>query len=313
MNQQGLDVIPGATREECWLLCNDANNCNFFSYFGEKSYPVHNTCVLYYQWCEVVDCEGCVTEDASCWKSDSQCLGSVEGGIGNNLVKFIQSTSDSMDCKSRCANEANCSYYTYYSNTSPLFPGGCFLLSRLEAPLQECSHCRTGARSCDQTNTCFLEVDGEITDSSVQLTNTTYSSVKAVALGVCELTAVAIGGGGHGDKAGGGSGYVSWKDLRVAGIRSFGVQVGAAGGESLVAEDGDVLIQGAPGESTIFNQYSGGAGYSGGGEGNGNPGSGGEGGTDGGDGLKGGIPSAHGGTGSGLKVASIPIHGFMLT
>ena len=126
-----------------------------------------------------------------------------------------------------------------------------------------------------------------------------------------ELNVVAIGSGGLGHSAGGGSGYVETGTVRVS-IKQpvLEVTVGnstlLSGNPSKVAVGGEVVLKAKPGKTT--DNVVGGDGYSGGG-GYGT----GRGGSDGGDGEVGDDEDSEAGKGSGLDLSSISMKSFILT
>ena len=123
---------------------------------------------------------------------------------------------------------------------------------------------------------------------------------------------IAVGGGGYGYYAGGGSGYIGWATVPdgPAGKRELLVKVGVQQEASVVTLwNEEVLVEVQAGGSTA-SYGAGGAGYCGGGGSGSNSISGGGGGTDGGIGQNGTIYS--GGVGSGFNLSSIPVKGFTI-
>ena len=143
---------------------------------------------------------------------------------------------------------------------------------------------------------------------------TESTDVSMAALGDCEVTAVAVGGGGSGNYAGGGSGYVASATAPVVAFQLY-VSVGAAGEESALETVGwggvgeETVVRAAPGGDGT--NYDGGAGYSGGGAGFGDYIYG-DGGEDGGDGEDG-DGKGHGGAGSGFDITSITLASYKLS
>ena len=305
-----LTLVPGVSLPECRMLCNDQLSCKYISFFGSGSFPLSDTCVLFSECGQLYDCEDCRTEDRGCWTGD--CSSSVEGRVSDNLVAFLPHLGTELECRDACSSSQGCGYYTFYSLSSSSQPGSCFLLSSLQAPVQECTDCRTGASQC--ADACMFLMDGHSTSSKLQFTNTSGSqAVQAVALGYCDLTVLLVGGGGAGGDRGGagGSGYVNWERFSFIGTLDLDVKVGGAGARSTITSgDGEQWMDGGvEGESGMDGASYGGEGYCGGGGGisGGGGGRSGAGGTDGGDGL-----GTYGAKGSGLRVDTIPIQGFQL-
>ena len=143
-------------------------------------------------------------------------------------------------------------------------------------------------------------------------TRTVTSNVNIRAFGDCELTVVAVGGGGRGDGGygGGGSGYVASTSIKIHNSQLV-VKVGGPGEtSSLQTSEGEIIITAAPGEDSQAN--SGGAGYSGIGGGAATNNYSGDGGEDGGDGHDS-SNGYNGGAGSGLNISSISLEQFTLT
>ena len=126
-----------------------------------------------------------------------------------------------------------------------------------------------------------------------------------------DLNVVAIGSGGLGRTAGGGSGYVETGTVRLS-INNPTIQVTVgnstllSGNPSKVSVGGEVVLKAKPGKTT--DTTVGGDGYSGGG-GYGT----GHGGSDGGDGEVGDDEDSEAGKGSGLDVSRIAMKSFTLS
>ena len=93
--------------------------------------------------------------------------------------------------------------YTYHDNSDLVLPGICFMLTEIHGPLQSCQHCSTGFPDCRNITgkICTFFVGDEVTPlTSYKFTETGTTTVNIVALGDmdCELTVVAVGGGGKG-------------------------------------------------------------------------------------------------------------------
>ncbi len=90
-----------------------------------------------------------------------------------------------------------------------------------------------------------------------------------------------MGGGGLGNHAGGGSGYITYQTLRVDSPMVLTVNVGGERNGTLVTFQGQEIVASPGGHNTGSSGVDGGAGYSGGGGWGYNHGNGG---ADGGDG-----------------------------
>ena len=103
-------------------------------------------------------------------------------------------------------------------------------------------------------------------------------NVIVIAFGSCQLTILAVGGGGEGDYQGSGSGFLQYQKTRLSsGITSVNAIAGSHAQPSSVSFNGTSIVAN-PGQGGNNND-DGGAGYSGGG------GEGHRGGSDGSDGV----------------------------
>ena len=116
------------------------------------------------------------------------------------------------------------------------------MLTQVLAPLQSCQHCSTGFPNCRNITAvrCIFTIGEDTTPlTSYKFTETNSTTVNILAVGNCELTVVAIGGGGKrgpGD-GGGGSGYVASTNLTVS-TSQLVVTVGV-GGPGRTVQSGD--------------------------------------------------------------------------
>ena len=304
--------------QECEALCIDNLDCEFITHFGPDSFPLRNYCKLFSECGNLTDCQGCITAVEICFE---QCGQNLEGLLEENVLEIIPGVEDELSCKACCRNEPDCSAYTYHDNSDLVLPGICFILTAIQGPLQPCKHCSTGYPDCRNITGgyCTFSVEAQETAlTSYQFTGISNTTVSInLALGNCELTVVAVGGGG--DHSGGftsygagGSGYVASTSLMPSPLSRFVVRVGGPGElSSLETSEGQTVITAQPGKDG--SNYNGGAGYSGGGAGTSNnfypSGDGGEDGGDGDDGYAG-YP---GGRGSGLDISTIQLQQFSLT
>merc|ERR1711962_664106 len=164
-------------------------------------------------------------------------------------------------------------------------------------------------------DSCYFTI-GDIVDKHVAyLANQTSEEIivnfPTEALFSCELTIVAIGGGGiSSNSRGGGSGYVETATISYLSDTHIVLHVGGGTEESrVVTAEGETIVRAHPGK--YGHGYNGGDGYSGGG-GTGRYGSGGSGGSNGGDGNDS-SNGWDGGKGSGLDISTIALEHFKLT
>ena len=294
---------------ECKQLCSDSSECNLVSHFGGSSSPLPNHCLLLRSCPSLHDCQDCWTESKVCFGS---CNQQFEGKVVENEVETIIDSVDEPSCLQSCQQNAGCTHYTFYTADDSAYPNMCLLLSGLQGPVTACQQCRTGKPDCSSADCSFSVGSDAAMQTSFMFTEST--DVTMAALGNCEVTAVAVGGGGSGNYAGGGSGYVASATAPVAAFELY-VSVGAAGEESALKTVGwggvgeETVVKAAPGGDGT--NYDGGAGYSGGGAGFGDYIYG-DGGQDGGDGEDG-DGNGHGGAGSGLDITSITLASYTLS
>ena len=252
-------------------------------------------------------------------EKDELCSSNVEGHVGQNLVAFHTNVANLSSCQASCYSSEGCNYYTYHDSSDIDLPGACILLSNLLPPLKACPSCQTGVMDCSKR--CFFlggdHGEDEVIYGGVKIVDTHQTiNVQPVALGVCQLVAVAVGGGGGGSSisygGGGGSGYIEWKAENITGAMEVKITVGGEGQYSVMTSNGTSFLTAANGGRA--SSRDGGAGYSGGGGGgNTHPGSGGSDGKSGEYGSGSGSSYyGEGGSGSGLDVSSIPMEYFSL-
>ena len=297
--------------EECTHLCQDEVNCNFVTFYGQTSFPFSDTCIMFSSCDDLVDCVDCISEDSTCKEVSCTASEMLESKIDDNLVSFIPDLPEEKDCRRKCRDNSECLFFTYHDLQDSSFPGACFLLKTLKAPLKSCSHCRTGPKTCEFVCS-LLHQDGRIL-TSLQLTEPASPvNVTAVSLGIsCQLSVVAVGGGGQaGNSGGAGSGRVEWNvfDIgeNVTMMRFEAVVAGGMESSTVFGAGGNVV--GKAGSDSIG--VTGGSGYSGGGASSYSAGVA-RGGSDGGNG--GSLHRNSGGSGSGINVRTIPAGAFTLT
>jgi len=328
MHENVITIVTGVSSiAECKVICDEEATCQYLTYYKEESPSLSEACVLYTS-CDVLrDCKGCITASVACQQLTGLCSQPLESHIGNNLLEFVSDLPEEEDCHAACFTEKLCSFYRFHASTDPVFPGACFLLTHLLAPVLPCQHCRTGLSDCSDTNGCFFLLDDTTvanTTTSLLVTDTfSPTAVQPVALGTCSLNIVAIGGGGGSSNsgAGGGSGHVLATTHNISGHDQLTVTVGAGGQKSSVTSEraGRIAVA-EPGQAAPVNpSKDGGAGFCGGG-GYGytkdtihgyHGGDGGSGGDSGEAGV--GTDAGAGGHGTRLDLMDVMIEGFTLT
>ena len=297
-----ISAVAGVnTLAECKQLCSDMESCNLISYFGPGSSPFQSYCMMFSNCSVLHDCPDCWSEDKVCFES---CDKEVEGKLFDNALEVITDVPDEPTCLLSCKENPACRFFSHYSSLEENYPGLCVLQRELSGPLTACEHCRTGISDCsDMTDSsCSFLVGSDDTPLSSFIftesgTNTTVT-ISPLAQLLCELNVVAVGGGGAGRYAGGGSGNVS--NIKVPlNFPQLIVRVGGPGENSIIATPDQLLLSASQGGDGSGSR--GGDGYSGGGYGA-------DGGEDGGDG-----PGQYGGQGSGLDLSSITLQSFSIT
>ena len=316
-----LSALPGVESfQQCEAICIDNFDCEFITYFGSDSFPLRNYCMLFNDCTALADCQDCTTAVELCFE---QCGQTVEGPLEENVLEVIPGVEEELDCKALCRNQTACQAYTHHNSSDPILGNICFLLTEILAPQQPCEHCSTGFPDCRNITgiTCSFSVGGENTPlTAYKFTepgNTTVTISPLATLG-CEMTVMAVGGGGSGGGgsgggpgyiAGGGSGYVSSTTVPVPDSQLVACVGGPGAESSILSGMGETVLSAKPGHSdgysNSFGSY-GGDGYSGGGAGGSNAGDGGEDGSDG-------CCDGHGGKGSGFDLASTSLEHFTVS
>ena len=260
-NDNLIETVNGVdTVEECRQLCYDDQECEYLTHYSEHSFPLQNLCLLFRSCEETHECSDCVSETRDCFFT---CSDHVVGGINENLLGFLSDVESEHECRDHCSSSNNCSYYTYFTQDDPN-SRTCVLLTQLLEPLQPCSTCLTGPVECeDNNNDCQMIVAGEH-HSSMMFTNI-GEEVNVIIPDSCkssQLRILAVGGGGYAYLGGGGSGYIQYQIVDLAGVSNISVTVGDDQQSSVVAiSDGETVVAGAGHD----HEYDvGGAGFSGG-------------------------------------------------
>ena len=50
------------------------------------------------------------------------CSAPVEGGLGENIIDVMPQIENEQDCEWECEWKDNCTFYTYFTSVSALFP-----------------------------------------------------------------------------------------------------------------------------------------------------------------------------------------------
>ena len=300
------------TVEECASLCTDQFG-QAFTYFGPDSSPYHNTCLIFSSCTERRPCQDCTTGSS---QEECTCSLKYSGEVDDsNFVDLIGSVSDEYACKELCSDNSQCTVYTFYDSQDPVQPNVCVLLndSGLRGPVVPCDHCVSGAGLCHVNQPCQVAVltNGPMTQAIFAEEDMEVRLEAKEKDCYADLNVVAIGSGGLGHSAGGGSGYVETGTVRVSKNNPvLEVTVGnstlLSGNPSKVRVGEEVVLKAKPGKTT--DTVVGGDGYSGGG-GYGT----GSGGSNGGDGEVGDDEDSEAGRGSGLDLSSISLKSFTLT
>ena len=281
----------------CKQLCTDTEGCYVVSYFGPRSFPFRNYCMLFRNCPHLHACSDCQSLHKHCFGS---CTKDVEGAIVNNALDVAPDVKDEPQCLMSCKMNSECKLYTYYKASDRNYPKLCILQNDMEQPIQKCDQCKTGKPDCQKATTCQFFVGNSTNPLTVyKFTETTPVDVKvpiSALLANCKLNVVAVGGGANytnvvDGEGGGGSGYVASASVEVK-FSTYQVIVGNVQQSSMVkSSTGATVIGARPG-----NRQDG---YSGGGNGGSYQDRYDDGGHDGGDGKK------FGGKGSGLDLSSI--------
>ena len=101
----GIESIVG-----CRQLCDDADECEFLTYYGGNGFPLKYICQLFNSCDETLSCSECVSETKGC---NSLCSKNIVGAIGENMLDFIPNIESEGECRELCGEKSGCEYYTY--------------------------------------------------------------------------------------------------------------------------------------------------------------------------------------------------------
>ena len=99
-NDNLLSSLPGLPDlVSCRQVCQDADGCQFFSYFGLESFPFQEHCLLFSSCSSLHWCEDCRTEETTCF---GVCGVPLEGRIADNDLDIISGVNTELECKMNC-------------------------------------------------------------------------------------------------------------------------------------------------------------------------------------------------------------------
>ena len=297
--------------EECRLLCQNNDQCQFLTYFYEESQTAKQICFLFSS-CEATgDCESCVSEARDC-RTQLRCEAHYAGVLQDNIIEDIPDVVSVTDCREFCNSTTGCRFYTYYESPGSVFSKMCFLLSHLIEPYEYSEGVLTGGVYCDESVSalCTMKIEGQSHQSYMFTDTGSLTKVQLMGNENCQMRILAVGGGGWGypyawGGRGGGSGYITIQDQYInLGVSYLAVSVGTHGESSRVTFNGEVIVEALPGGSIANNQMN--DGYSGGGY------------WISGDAVRGGYDGSNGeggggGQGTGEDVRNYSFENFLLT
>jgi len=239
-NENLIEAYPGVTNiEECKKLCTDNAECQVITHFGPDNYPFRNMCMIFRNCSKQTTCKDCRTEAKTCFQN---CNVKLDGPVTDNLG-IITNVAEESDCLLSCEKNPSCKFYTYYTARDRSNPKLCVLLSDIVGPVQPCYNCHTGFPACKNihADACHFKVeDSETSVKGYKFTNT--SEVANVYFPAellfpsCQVTILAMGGGGEGYSIhGGGGGCITTAVLLFLPSKHLRVNVGAGGKESSVS------------------------------------------------------------------------------
>jgi len=291
-----LDSYAGISILECRNLCYDTVECGFITYFTQDGYPLKNFCQLFRSCEKTVECSACKTESKLCFKvgGAKNIVGAVEE---ENFLDLIPNVVTEYECYVYCRNTPDCTYYTYYLEDDVNY-GECILLSKLLAPITNCSTCVTGLTGCAFFTDGVFSTHMKFTEPNIEANVTIPMRPK------CQLRLLVVGGGGYaGYGGGGGSGYIQYythSTTITSTSAELRISVGNERESSFVVINKNQTIEAQHGH--YAGPRYGGDGYSGGGA------NGCDGGSDGSDGQ-----CFNGGKGTGENVSSFNFDNFQLS
>ena len=211
-----LDVTSVSSLSQCRALCEDLEECEFYTWYSQEDPVTANLCYLFSSCQTVSSCQHCVTErTGSCY-----CGAHVTGSLSTSL-DMIPYTPTELACSRLCQNHSECQFYTWQSKDLI-----CFLQSDLSGSLQPCTDCLTGPADCTDFSLCKIYVGQQEGEAFKFEYTDTEEMVTVVGLGQapCEVRVLGVGGGGPGYSqlndggysGGGGSGNIFYSTFLIS-------------------------------------------------------------------------------------------------
>ena len=143
-NQTNLidQVTHVYTLKECRQLCLDTADCQFLSYYDDNAVPVSHLCQLFKSCESVTKCSDCISENMQCFET---CGSNIVGDLDENILDLTPNVESELACKELCAQNPQCSFYTYFFGNDHLYHKDCFLLTEFARPTLPCDDCVTGS------------------------------------------------------------------------------------------------------------------------------------------------------------------------
>ena len=139
--------MHGTSLEDCRQRCLNDRNCNHISYFNTNAKPVKRLCRLLKSCEERIAFLNSVSEGRECFED---CGDSNTGPLDDNVLDLITNIERREECKQLCVNDEQCSFYTYFFKTDPIFQQHCFLqtISPNIYHRTHCDHCVSAPVNC---------------------------------------------------------------------------------------------------------------------------------------------------------------------
>ena len=135
----------------CRALCSYRDDCNFITFFGSESFPLHDYCMLFSSCDSQHECDHCRTEAEVCFET---CSENIEGTMGGeNILEVSFDVEEEISCKLLCSLNPSCVVYTHYNTSHPTFMNSCFMMRDLNGPFKSCESCKTGCLDCGAKTT----------------------------------------------------------------------------------------------------------------------------------------------------------------
>ena len=145
-------ILQVASVAECRQLCQDEDTCEYITYFDSSAVPVSRQCRLFTTCPRVTSCTSCVTQRLDCFHT---CGGSFYGHMDENILDAVSNVASELDCKTLCAENGECSWYTYFFRNDTVNHEHCYLQTEFLPPSHPCDTCSSGPVNCSDTG-CSL-------------------------------------------------------------------------------------------------------------------------------------------------------------